>query len=91
MLQNRNEHNLIKDFTDEIPGYLNNSKIMELLSDIELSNNPDQIGHNMRSCYERLAEEQIISQDELRLLDLWLKDIKEFSKNSEKITIENLA
>jgi len=90
MFQDRNEHNLLKDFADEIPGYLNNSKIMELLSDIRLSDNPHQIGPNMRTCYERLVEEQIVSEDELHLVDLWLKDIKEFSKKTELVTAENL-
>ena len=91
MFQNRNEHNLIKDFADEIPGYLNNSKIMELLREIGLSDDPNQIGPNMRTCYERLVKAQIISKDELRLVDLWLMDIKELSKNTEMVTAENLT
>ena len=32
--QERNEHNLLKDFEDEIPGYLNNEKIRQLLEDV---------------------------------------------------------
>lgn len=75
MSQVRNEHSLIRDFADEITGYLNNTRIMELLSDIRLSDEPNQIGPNMRACYERLVEAEIIPQDELRLVDLWLKDI----------------
>jgi hypothetical protein len=90
MSQDRNEHNLLKDFADETPGYLNNSKIMELLSNIRLLDNPHQIGPNMRTCYERLVEEQIVSEDELHLVDLWLKDIKEFSKKTKLVTAENL-
>jgi len=75
MSQVRNEHSLIRDFADEIAGYLNNTRIMEMLSDIRLSDEPNQIGPNMRACYERLVEAEIIPQDELRLVDLWLKDI----------------
>ena len=63
---------------------------MELLSDIRLSDDPNQIGPNMRICYERLVEAKIIPQDELHLVDLWLKDIKQFSKNIEIVTVENL-
>ncbi len=91
MFQARNEHSLVRDFADEIAGYLNNARIMELLSDIRLSDDPNQIGPNMRICYERLVEAQIVSQEELHLVDLWLKDIKQFSKNIEITTVENLT
>ncbi len=80
MFQVRNEHSLVGDFADEIAGYLNNARIMELISDINLSDEPDQIGPNMRLCYERLVEAEIVPQAELHLVDLWLKDIERFSK-----------
>ena len=35
--------------------------------------------------------EQLVSQDELHLVDLWLKDIKQFSKNIEKVPAGNLT
>src|SRR6185436_15069807 len=31
--QERNEHSLIRDFEDEIPGYLNNARICKMLED----------------------------------------------------------
>lgn len=76
MFQVRNEHSLISDFKDEIPGYLNNIRIMELLSGLTLSGALDRMGENMRICYEKLAEADIIPQDEIHLVDLWLKDIE---------------
>ena len=91
MFQARNEHSLVRDFVDEIPGYLNNARIMELLSNIRLSDDPNQIGSNMHLCYERLIEAGIIQQNELHLVDLWLKDVGEFSKNTEMVTVENLT
>jgi hypothetical protein len=39
----------------------------------------------MRICYERLTEAQIVSQDGLHLVDLWLKDIEQFTKNIEMV------
>jgi hypothetical protein len=81
MYQTRNEHTLTKDFADEIPGYLNNSRIMELLSSTTLSDNPNQIGSNMRACYERLVEAGIVRRDELHLVDLWLRDMRQFTEN----------
>jgi hypothetical protein len=86
MYQARNKHSLIRDFADEISGYLNNAKIMEILHSTELSDNPYQIGMNMRICYERLVEANIIPRDELRLVDLWLKDIEKFSVNTGMVT-----
>jgi len=80
MFQNRNQHSLIRDFADEIPGYLNNARIMEMLRNINLLDGPDHIALNMQLCYEQLVEVEIIPQTELRLLDLWLRDIGRFSR-----------
>ncbi len=56
---------------------------MELLSNIRLSDEPNQIGTNMRLCYERLVEAKIVPQNELRLVDLWLKDIGDLAKQHD--------
>lgn len=79
VFQVRNQHSLILDFKDEVPGYLNNTRIMELLGDLELSPAPDQTSANLRLCYEKLVEVGIIPDQELHLLDLWLKDIASFT------------
>ncbi len=39
VFQERNQHCLISDFKDEIPGYLNNKKIIDLLRSLNLSQN----------------------------------------------------
>lgn len=75
MFQVRNEHSLIRDFKDEIPGYLNNMKIMEILSSIALSASPTDVGENLRLCYETLVEAGILPQEELRLINSWLEDL----------------
>ncbi len=79
VFQERNVHSLIRDFRDEVPGYLNNVKIVEILSELPLSDSPDRVGENLRICYEKLVEAEIISKQELNLVDLWLKDIASFS------------
>ncbi len=79
VFQERNVHSLIRDFKDEVPGYLNNIKIVEILSDLPLSDSPDRVGENLRMCYEKLVEAEIISPQELNLVDLWLKDLTSFS------------
>lgn len=50
--QLRNEHDLMKDFTDEIPGYLHNRRIAALLEALPLSSRSEAIGDNLRRCYE---------------------------------------
>jgi hypothetical protein len=75
VFQERNEHSLIKDFELEIQGYLSNTKIMELLSSISLSELTHKAGENMYLCYEKLVEKDIIPQTELHLVELWLREI----------------
>jgi hypothetical protein len=75
VFQLRNEHSLIRDFKDEVPGYLNNIRIMEILTSLPLSDAPDDIGNNLRLCYEKLVEAEIVPPEELHLVDLWLKDL----------------
>jgi len=75
--QERNEHRLIKDFEQELPGYLHNNKIKLLLDGLTLKKGVDQIGNNMLSCYEVLIKNHIISDTkELLLLEAWLNDLK---------------
>ena len=75
--QERNEHNLLHDFNDEIPGYLHNSKICEVLETLPLKSGVEKIGGNLRVCYEKLVSMSLIGREELQLLDAWLEDIEQ--------------
>ncbi len=75
--QQRNEHNLLHDFKDEIPGYLHNSEICEALEALPLESGVEKIGDNLKLCYEKLVNMALISTEELQLLDAWLEDIKQ--------------
>jgi len=90
MIQRRNQHSLIHDFKDEIPGYLNNVKIMELLDKLTLSAQPDKIGENMYICYEKLVQQDIIPEAEMNLVRLWLDDIDQATKCYER-NIQNMS
>ncbi len=74
--QERNEHNLMRDFEDELPGYLNNSKIATILDKLTLCSGTSNISSNLLECYSALAYENLISTKEIDLLALWLDDIK---------------
>jgi hypothetical protein len=78
--QERNEHSLIKDFEQEVPGYLHNNKIRLLLEQLSLKSGVEYIGENMLMCYEELVRNNIISdKKELTLVEAWLNDIKALS------------
>ena len=73
--QERNEHVLMRDFADEVPGYLNNRTIEKLLSGLTLVSGREAIPENMRRCYRALAEAGIVGAQEPPLLDIWLSDL----------------
>ena len=73
--QSRNDHRLMKDFEDEIPGYLHNSAIKESLAALSLKPGLDQIPANLRACYEVLVGSGFVGKEELPLLDAWLEDL----------------
>jgi len=77
MTQQRNVHNLLRDFNDEIPGYLHNSEICEALESLQLETGVEKIGDNLKVCYEKLVSMSLIDREELKLLDAWLEDIKQ--------------
>ena len=74
--QERNIHNLIDDFKDEIPGYLNNLAICKSLEKLKLKKGTENIQANMLVCYKKLIEMGSIGSEELALLSAWFDDIK---------------
>jgi len=73
-VQHRNAHNLLRDFEQEIPAYLNNNRIISILEKIQLSSCADAIGDNLHRCYEALASDGIMPSREMPLLEAWLVD-----------------
>jgi hypothetical protein len=78
--QERNEHNLMRDFRDEVPGYLNNAAIGEALDRLSLKPGLDQLGDNLRVCYEELIRMGLVGEQELELVEAWLSDLLEISR-----------
>ncbi len=74
--QERNEHSLLRDFEDEVPGYLHNGAIRTALEALELPSGVGQVPAAMRACYERLVEMGLVGPGELALLDAWLEDLR---------------
>ena len=73
--QERNIHNLMNDFRDEICGYENNNKIYNSLKELRLEEGTGNIAENMVRCYTALINLGLLDHAELGLLEAWLEDI----------------
>lgn len=78
--QERNTHNLLRDFQEEVPGYLNNQKIVDLLADLQLCRGQAAVAGNLRVCYERLVAAGIFTPEETGLVEAWANDIARLTK-----------
>ena len=77
MRQQRNEHDLMRDFKDEVPGYLNNSRIVEALERPTLRKGLDELNDNLRICYEELVRMGMVGAQELDLVEAWVADLEQ--------------
>lgn len=73
--QERNEHNLMRDFEDEVSGYLNNSQIAKSLSQLKLLSGEQHIPDNLKKCYDTLIQLNLVKSEEFKLLETWLNDL----------------
>lgn len=74
--QERNEHDLMNDFIEEISGYTHNARIAETLTSLPLKQGREHISDNMRTCYQALVDIAVVAPEELGLLDAWLTDLE---------------
>lgn len=82
MFQDRNEHNLYKDFEDEISLYLNNKKIIDLILNLNLKKGEKNYLSNILKCYKLLIRNKFIKETELKYLNAWIIDIKKITRNN---------
>ena len=74
--QERNEHDLMRDFQDEIPGYLHNRSVCETLAKVEVVPGIAAIAGNLRLCYQALVAAGFLDRLELPLLEAWISDLR---------------
>ena len=86
VVQERNDHDLMKDFRDEIPGYLHNETIARILEALPLKPGSSEIANNLAKCYEALVEAELFPNKELSLLDAWLDDLTAARHSGSKKT-----
>ncbi len=77
VFQDRNPHDYLRDFEDEVPGYLQNARIAEILSGLPLPEGAGRAGENLRACYAALVEKRVFPPEEMALVDAWLADLRQ--------------
>lgn len=83
MIQNRNQHNLLRDFEQEVPGYLANERIRVVLERVSLLPGSQEISSNLHRCYDALVNEGIIPADEMKLVEYWLQDLDQLERSQK--------
>jgi hypothetical protein len=81
VVQQRNEHDLMRDFEDEMPGYLGNKKLVAVLEGLALSKGADAVGANLLSSYEELVRAGFFAEKEVELVNSWLLDLEKARSN----------
>jgi hypothetical protein len=72
--QERNPHNYLRDFVDEIPVYTEIEKLTTALNSVKLSGSFE---NKLIQIYTKLISENILVKQELELLNLWIKQVSQ--------------
>ncbi len=75
VVQERNPHDLMRDFRDEIPGYEQNREIGRILKGVKLHAEEPAVGRNLVRCYEALVMAGVFPENEMLLVWAWLADL----------------
>jgi len=71
VVQERNEHNLMRDFSDEVDGYLNNARIVNRLTEMLDSHRGQPLHDVVRAAWVSLQDIGILKDLELEIYDAW--------------------
>lgn len=82
VVQERNVHDLMKDFESEIPVYQYSEKVVELTDKATSANN--SIMDNLFNAYHVLQTKGIVKKHELTMLENWLSDLREILKENNE-------
>lgn len=84
--QDRNEHRLLSDFEEEIPGYLGNQTLVQTLDLLSLNSGPEHLAGNLETCYAALIAKGFFKPEEETLLKAWLEDLPKPASSLSKLT-----
>jgi len=69
----------MRDFEDEIPGYLGNHRFAAVLENLSLKSGVGNVIDNLLSCYEALIKKGFFPEQEYGLVKAWVDDIEQIS------------
>jgi hypothetical protein len=75
VVQERNPHDYLRDFESEIPVYLHAEEVIDITLEA-LGKSSGDLLDQLPYVYAALHAKKIVTNDEIRLLNSWLKDIK---------------
>jgi len=76
--QDRNVHNLLRDFSDEVPGYIGNNQFINALKSIPLLEGKENIIPNLLKIYSELISKEFFRPDEIISLQSWISDCRNY-------------
>ena len=71
MYQERNRHDFMKDFNEELDLYLRVNNLIELLDSLTLKGS---VNNMLYSTYEHLVKNGFFQTQELKILEMWLSN-----------------
>ena len=74
--QDRNEHDLMRDFRDEIEGYVGYERFVETLEHAPITGGFNALFGDLRGLYVALINAEFFTSDELPILDAWIADME---------------
>lgn len=77
VFQERNAHDLSRDFCDEVEGYLGYERFVTVLESLELLPGPREILSNLESAYSQLIDEGFFEALEMPLVQAWIADMQD--------------
>ncbi|MDQ6860280.1 MAG: STELLO glycosyltransferase family protein [Verrucomicrobiota bacterium] len=75
VVQERNPHDYLKDFESEIPCYLLSQKVADTVSGAVRET--ASVSENLHAAYEALLVAGVVKDEELRVLNAWLEDLRQ--------------
>ena len=76
VVQDRNDHNLMRDFEAEVPGYLGNRSFAETIDGLDLAAGAGSVSGNLRLCYGALIAKGFFPSEEMNLVEAWCGDVE---------------
>lgn len=82
VFQERNVHDLINDFKDEVECYLNIKPIVYILDRLDLESEPMEA---IKKVYRVLQKKGFVKKVELSILDAWIQDFSNLSRTHKEV------